>query len=319
MRIVSLLPAATEIVGALGLLDQLVGISHECDYPPAVSALPRVTHCPIHNAGLSSAEVDAWVRSSLAEHGTLYHLDEALLRALKPDLILTQKLCDVCAVGYGSVARLAAQLPGPPLVLNLEPLHLSDVWNDITRIAEVCSVPERGRKVTAAMRQRVVSLSQRWQNAGVTPRRCVLLEWADPPFCAGHWMPEVVALAGGHDPLGRSGQPSARIAWDRVVAAQPQVLLLSLCGYTAQRAREDLPLLQEQPGWESLPAVQEGRVFLLDANAYYSRPGPRLVDALEMTAGALHPALFPEFQPTCFGDERILAVQTPSLVTQVTS
>src|SRR5947209_6335548 len=199
MRIVSLLPAATEIVAALGLLDDLVGVSHECDFPPAVNDKPRVTRCPIHESGLPSAEVDRWVSDTLSATGTLYTMDEPLLRQLEPDLILTQRLCDVCAVGYDSVASLAATLAGPPRVVNLEPASLADIFADIGKVADAAGVPERARGVVAALEARVASVRRAVATAAWRPR-CLMLEWVDPPFAGGHWNPELVEIAGGADP-----------------------------------------------------------------------------------------------------------------------
>src|SRR5436189_2379083 len=188
-RIVSLLPAATEIAAALGLMDEIVGVSHECDYPAEVNERPRVTHCRIHHTGLTSREVDESVRRVLRENGTIYTIDERLLRQLRPHVILTQKLCDVCAVGYGTVARLAETLPGPPRVVNLEPTSLSDIFDDIRRVAEACGVSERGRGITDKLSQRLQAVHLRTARISRRPR-CFLMEWVDPPFCSGHWGPE---------------------------------------------------------------------------------------------------------------------------------
>lgn len=309
MRIVSLLPAATEIVGALGLLDQLVGVSHECDFPPEVNARPRVTHCPIHEAGLPSAEVDRWVRETLTSAGTLYTMDEELLRRLRPDAILTQRLCDVCAVGYGSVTALAATLPGPPQVVNLEPSLLADIFDDIRRVAAVAGVPERGEQVVAALTARVEAVRARVSQARRRPI-CFLMEWIDPPYGAGHWGPELVELAGGVDPLGNRGRDSTRIPWERVVEAQPEVIVLACCGYNVERTRRDLPILQGYPGWETLPAVRDGRVYLVDGSSYFSRPGPRIGDSLEILAEAIHPELF----AGRFPDRGVVRLASPSSV-----
>ena len=297
MRVVSLLPAATEIVGALGLLDDLVGVSHECDYPPEVSARPRVTHCPIHQLGLPSAEVDRWVREALASHGTLYTLDEALLRRLRPDVIVTQRLCDVCAVAYGSVARFAATLPGPPQVVNLEPSSLADILANVRHVARVLGVPGRGDEVVQALEERVEAVRVRAATAARRPR-CFLMEWIDPPYCCGHWGPELVELAGGVEPLGRKGQDSTPIPWEAVAAAQPEVIVLACCGYPAERALRDVPLLPRYPGWNTLPAVRQGQVYAVNGSAYFSRPGPRIVDSLEILAEILHPELL----AGCFPD-----------------
>lgn len=293
-RIVSLLPAATEITAALGLMDHVVGVSHECDSPEEANKRPRVTHCPVHNAGLTSREVDEWVRRALRNNGTIYTIDEQLLRRLRPDLILTQKLCDVCAVGYGTVARLAETLPGPPEVVNLEPSSLSDIFDDIRRVAKACGVTERAHKLVAELSARVEALRERAARIPNRPR-CFLMEWVDPVFCSGYWGPELVEIAGGHDPLGRRHQPSAGIKWEAVLDARPEIMVLTLCGYNVDLARRDYELLRKFPGFDSLPAAQNGRIYIVDAKAYFSRPGPRIVDSLEILAGILHPEQFPEF------------------------
>ncbi len=287
-RIVSLLPAATEIAAALGLMEQIVGVSHECDFPKAANDRPRITHSPIHRSGLTSHEIDARVRQALRENGTIYTIDEPLLRELRPDIILTQKLCDVCAVGYGTVARLAATLPGPPMVVNLEPSSLADIFANIRQVAAICEVPERGDEVVARLTRRMESVRER--AAKVTHRpRCFLMEWVDPPFCAGHWGPELVEIAGGIDVLGRKHQKSAQIEWEQVLEARPEVIVLALCGYEASRARQDLELLRTFPHFNELPAARDNRIHVVDANAYFSRPGPRIVDSLEILARILHP------------------------------
>jgi iron complex transport system substrate-binding protein len=291
--IVSLLPAATEICGALGLMDNVVGVSHECDFPKEANARPRVTRCPIHNAGLSSREIDEWVRGALRERGTIYKIDEPLMRELRPDVILTQKLCDVCAVGYGTVARLAKTLPSTPQLVNLEPTRLSDIFDDIRRVAKACGVNDRGKEVVAGLLARVEAVRQRAAKIDNRPR-CFLMEWVDPPFCSGHWGPELIEIAGGHDPLGRKHQPSLEIEWEAVLRAQPEVIVLALCGYDAKRAERDYGLLKKFPRFDSLPAAQDGRIHIVDANAYFARPGPRIVDSLEILAGILHPGVFPE-------------------------
>jgi iron complex transport system substrate-binding protein len=291
MRVVSLLPAATEIVGALGLMDQLVGVSHECDYPAGANRKPRVTQCPIHEAGLPSREVDDWVRETLARTGTLYTMDEPLLRSLRPDVILTQRLCDVCAVGYGSVLALAATLPGPPRVVNLEPSSLADIFANIRLVAETLGVPHRWEAVVAALGERVEAVRVPAAGSGRRPR-CFLMEWIDPPFCSGHWGPELVELAGGFDPLGHKGQDSTRVRWESVLDARPDVVVIACCGYRTGRACQDLPILRGYPGWQDLPAVRQGRVYVVDGSDYFSRPGPRVVDSLEILAELLHPELF---------------------------
>jgi iron complex transport system substrate-binding protein len=306
-RIVSLLPAGTEIAAALGLMDQVVGVSHECDFPSEANARPRVTYCPVHNARLTSREVDKWVRRALRENGTIYIIDEPVLRKLRPDLILTQKLCDVCAVGYGTVARLAETLPGLPTVVNLEPSSLSDIFDDVRHVAEVCGVPDRAHEVIAQLSDRTKAVRRR-ANRIVHRPRCFLMEWVDPPFCSGHWGSELVEIAGGYDPLGRKHQPSVQIEWQKVLDTQPDVIVLTLCGYNVDRARRDYEILRQFPDFDSLPAAQSGEIYLVDASAYFARPGPRIVDSLEILAGILHPREFPQFASRGPDDPRVVRV-----------
>ena len=293
-RIVSLVPAATEIAAALGLMDDVVGVSHECDFPAKANERPRVTHCQVHNAGLTSSEVDEWVRGALRDNGTIYTIDEPLLRELRPDVILTQKLCDVCAVGYGTVARLAESLPDTPLVVNLEPSSLSDIFGNIRQVAAKCGVAERAEGVVGKLSARVKTVRDRVAQIDHRPK-CFLMEWVDPPFCAGHWGPELVEIAGGYDPLGRKHERSVQISWEQVLEAQPEVMVLALCGYDIVRAQRDFELLRTYPAFGSIPAARNDRIYLVDAGALFARPGPRIVDSLEVLAGILHPEEFPEF------------------------
>ena len=246
----------------------------------------------MHDAGLASGEVDEWVRRALRENGTIYTIDEPLLRKLQPDVILTQKLCDVCAVGYGTVARLAQTLPGPPQVVNLEPTSLADIFDDIRRVADACNVHERAENLIVNLSARVENVRERAAKISDRPR-CFLMEWVDPPFCSGHWGPELVEIAGGHDSLGRKHQPSAQIEWQQVLDACPEIIVLALCGYDIDRARRDYELLRRFPGFDSIPAADSGQVYVVNASAYFARPGPRIVDSLEILAGILHPTNFP--------------------------
>ena len=306
-RIVSLLPAASEIAATLGLMDQVIGVSHECDFPAEANRRPRVTRCPVHNAGLTSREMDEWVRRALRENGTIYSIDEPLLRSLRPDVILTQKLCDVCAVGYGTVARLAETLPGPPKVVNLEPSSLSDIFGDIQRVAKVCDVSDRANEVITQLSDRIEAVRSRANRIAHRPR-CFLMEWVDPPFCSGHWGPELVEIAGGYDPLGRKQQPSVQIEWQQVLDARPEFIVLALCGYGINRVRSDYEILRRFPDFDSLPAARQGQIYLVDASAYFARPGPRIVDSAEILAGILHPEEFPEFVSRGRDDPRVVRI-----------
>jgi iron complex transport system substrate-binding protein len=292
VRVVSLLPSATEIVCALGLAEQLVGISHECDYPSDIIDRSRVTQCEIHGAALSGDAIDTWVRDTLKQRGTLYTLDEQTVRALLPDVVLTQQLCDVCAVSYGSVAAFAAALPSRPKVVNLQPSTVEDILRDIQHVADVLGVAQRGTDLIGRLRARVNAIRRATARATRRPS-CFLLEWIEPPYCGGHWNPELVALAGGVDPIGKIGQPSRHVAWDDIESADPETIVLACCGFSALRTQREAARLMQVPQWPRLRAVAQDRVFIVDANAYFSRPGPRIVDSLETLAHILHPELVP--------------------------
>jgi len=306
-RIVSLLPAATEITAALGLMDQVIGVSHECDFPKEANERPRVTRCAVHGAELASRDVDEWVRRALHDNGTIYTIDEPVLRKLQSDVILTQRLCDVCAVGYGTVAKLAQTLPGPPQVVNLEPRSLADIFDDIRRVAKACEVPKRAEKLIANLSERVENVRERAAKIPDRPR-CFLIEWVDPPFCSGHWGPELVEVAGGQDPLGRKHKPSAQIDWQEVLDARPEIIVLALCGYDIDRARRDYELLRRFTGFDSIAAAANRQVYIVNASAYFARPGPRIVDSLEILAGILHPSEFPEFVSRGPDDPRVARI-----------
>lgn len=289
MRIVSLLPSATEIVCSLGLEDQLVGVTHECDFPPSVKKLPKVTNTLIPNDA-SSAEIDRLVRERLGGKSALYTLDMAALESLRPDLIVTQALCDVCAVAEDEVKNAACMLPGTPRVINLEPETLGEVLDCIRQVGVAAGIERRARDVVSALRERVDAVVTRTERAGDRPR-VALLEWLDPPFSTGHWNPELVRLAGGIDGLGQEGSKSRTLDWNEVLAWRPEVVIISACGFTVERTMQEVPLLEKVAGWNRIPAVQAGRVFVTDGSSYFSRPGPRLVDSLELLAHVIHPEL----------------------------
>jgi iron complex transport system substrate-binding protein len=288
MRIASLLPSATEIICALGLGEHLIGVSHECDHPPGVVAsLPRLTKSAIPD-GLSAAEIDREVSNCVRHGKSLYLLDEERLMMLKPDFLITQELCDVCAVSYQDVCSIAARLPGSPQVLSLAPPDLNGMFDDIACIAAAMDVAEQGEALVAGLRARLAAVGELVKDR---PRpRAFALEWLDPPFAAGHWLPEMIAWAGGEEIIGRTGKKSFRTTWEAIIAAQPEVILLIPCGYTKEAAEQEWLALPKPAGWETLPAVQQGCVYALDANSYCSRPAPRLVDGVEQLACLLHPA-----------------------------
>jgi iron complex transport system substrate-binding protein len=238
-----------------------------------------VTRCEIHGNTLPSGEIDRWVRKRLDEDGTLYALDEEALRALAPDVILTQRLCDVCAVGHSTVMAFAATLPGPPRVVSLEPQRLGDVFQDVLNVGAALGASGRAVEVVEELQDRTNHLRRRTR--ALPTRRCVLLEWLDPLFRSGHWGPDLVTIAGGFDPLGVAG-----------ANAEPEALVVACCGYDIARTRQDLGLLVGRDGWGALPAVRAGAVWMVDGSAYVSRPGPRLVDSAELLAQCLHPDVF---------------------------
>ena len=288
-------------------MDQVVGVSHECDFPNDANERPRVTRCAVHGAELASRDVDEWVRRALHDNGTIYTIDERLLRKLQPDVILTQRLCDVCAVGYGTVAKLAQTLPGPPQVVNLEPRSLADIFDDIRRVAKACEVPKRAEKLIANLSERVENVRERAAKIPDRPR-CFLMEWVDPPFCSGHWGPELVEIAGGHDSLGRKHKPSAQIDWQEVLDARPEIIVLALCGYDIDRARRDYELLRRFTSFDSIATAANRKIYIVNASAYFARPGPRIVDSLEILAGILHPSEFPEFVSRGPDDPRVACI-----------
>lgn len=291
MRIVSLLPSATEIIAELGLAEQLVGVTHECDYPASVRQLPKVTRTLIPTDA-SSAEIDRLVRARLGATSALYSLDVEMLERLQPDLIVTQALCDVCAVAEDEVRDAACRLPNMPPVVNLEPETLGEVLACVRQVADAVGEPLRGDAAIARLQARVDAVVARSERVPHRPR-VALLEWLDPPFSTGHWNPELILLAGGADGLGRAGEKSRTLRWDEVITWQPEVVLISCCGFTADRAMQDVPLVDRVAGWGDLPAVRDGRVWVTDGAAYFSRPGPRLVDSLELLAWVVHPDVHP--------------------------
>lgn len=287
MRIVSLLPSATEILFALGAGDDVVGITHECDYPPAAQGRAILTSSALPAAG-SPAEIDRHVRKSLHEGSSLYALDAALLERLAPDLIVTQELCKVCAVSYDIVDRAAKRVKSDPRVISLEPSSLEDVYANITTIAGLTGRAAAGTQLVESLRARERALRER--TAGLPRVRTLLLEWTDPPMSAGHWTPGLIELAGGSPVLGNPGANSVTLEWDAVAAADPDAVIVAPCGFGLEQARAALAALENVPQFAAMRAVRSGRAYAIDGNAYVNRPGPRLIDTAEILAACLHPA-----------------------------
>jgi iron complex transport system substrate-binding protein len=280
-RIVSFLPAATEMACALGLEMQLVGVSHECDFPPSVRAQPVVVHPALELASLGPDGIDAAVAQRIRSSESLYAVDEALLRSLDADLILTQDLCQVCAPSGNDVTRVLASLERAPDVLYFTPKSLDDVWDNLRALGEATGTRGAADAIIRDAKRRLDAVTTRVAQSPTRPR-VFFAEWVDPVYCGGHWIPEMIEIAGGIDPLARRGQDSVRVAWDDVVASAPEVIIVAPCGYSKAEAEKQIGVLSRRSGWDALPAVQLGRVYAVDANAYFARPGPRLVDGVEL-------------------------------------
>jgi iron complex transport system substrate-binding protein len=296
MRICSLLPGATEVVAALGRARHLVGISHECDYPPEIRTKPVLVRATLNPELLSSAEIDRRVRAALEDGAPLYELDETLFGRVRPSLVITQDLCHACAVTPAQLQRAIRALPSPPRVLTLGPSTLDDVLADLERVGDAIGRGDEASVLAERLRGRLEAVLLKVAHAEARPR-VVCLEWLDPLYAAGHWVPEMVACAGGVDALGIPAAPSVRIAWEQVRAAQPDALMIMPCGFSIARTKRELVRLVTQPGWADLPAVRHGNVFVVDAPAYFNRPGPRLIDGVEILAACLFPSLAPEPRP----------------------
>jgi len=291
MRIVSLLPSTTEIVCALGLEDSLAGITHECDYPASVIGKPRLTASRISQETMSSKEIDHAVRSQLDGHGSIYDLDEARLRELNPDLILTQELCDVCAVSYKTVERAARMFEAGVRVVSLEPNTIADIFENIRTVGELTERKSEAAKLVDDLSARLDRVRELSARSDYRPRT-LMLEWLEPAFAPGHWVPEQVAIAGGDQGFGRAGRPSTTTTAEEIRAYAPEVIVLIPCGYYKEDILRQLPSANLPAGWEDLPAVRSGKVWATDATSYFSRPGPRVVDGVEILARILHPEVF---------------------------
>ena len=303
-RIVSLLPSATEIVFALGLGDSLVGVTHECDYPAPALQKPHITRSKLPD-GLESAEIDEIVRSQLDQIGSIYELDLEKLEALRPDIVLTQQLCTVCAVSFDYVAEEAAKLSSSPKVVNLEPKTLSEVLESIRTVALLSGTLERATKLINDLEERIFTV--RKKVAGLKTPRVQVLEWIDPPFAAGHWIPELVEIAGGENNVAFMHAPSRQVSWERLAEKQPEIIVVAECGFSVERQRIDIRILQEQyreallnvksrtgsDGANHFAQASDGapsmpEIWICDGSQYFSRPGPRLVDTVEMLTGIFH-------------------------------
>jgi iron complex transport system substrate-binding protein len=295
MRIVSLLPSATELAFSLGLGDDVVGVSHECDYPPEARTRATVVHCAIPLDDLTPAEIDSAVSTQLRVGGSIYTIDTELLRALEPDLVLAQDLCEVCAPSGNETERALATLDRAPRVLTLAPRTLREVQDNIRELGEATERMHVARTLIDSHWDRLDRLARELN--GAPRRRVFFLEWIEPMFCGGHWVAEMIELAGGHDALARRGGDSVRVSWDQVATWAPEVLIVSPCGAHLEGAVLQARELLQQTRWSAIPAVQAGEVYAVDASSYFARPGPRVFDGIEVLAHILHPDRVPERVP----------------------
>jgi iron complex transport system substrate-binding protein len=296
LRIASLLPSSTEIVCALGLEENLVGITHECDYPPSVKNLPHLTASRISHETMSSREIDHAVRSNLDGHGSIYDLDAGLLAELNPDLILTQELCEVCAVSYKTVQKAARLYVADAQVVSLEPSTIEEIFSNIETVAALCEVPERGAKLVADLRRRLKKIeslvTEQIRNPKSQIPNALMLEWLEPPFSPGHWVPEQVEIAGGRCLLGKAGAKSVTTTYAEIYESKPEILVLIPCGYYTEDILRQLENTIFPENWRKMPAIANDAVWALDATSYFSRPAPRVVDGAEILAKIFHPEIF---------------------------
>jgi iron complex transport system substrate-binding protein len=303
-RVASLLPSATEIVCAVGAAADLVGISHECDFPESVRRLPALTRARLGPVR-ASAEIDREVRRVLEDTLAVYEIELDRLEAARPDVIVTQDLCDVCAVSFDDVRAAAARLFRRDVpIVNLHPTRLDDIWADILRVAEALGRGADGTRVVHALRARVAAIAERGTACGARPR-VVSIEWLEPVMVGGMWMPELIERAGGTALVTRPGDHAPTMTSEALRALAPDVVLVKPCGFSLDRTREELALLRTALPWDAWPAVREGRVYVADGNAYFNRPGPRIVESLEILAACLHPEAFEDFR----GKHRAAAIR----------
>jgi iron complex transport system substrate-binding protein len=289
MRIVSLLPSATEILFALGLGEQVVGVSHECDYPPAARSKPVVIHSRIHK-DTTPREIDRLVRQFTARGESVYSVDAEALRGLAPDLIVTQNLCSVCAASPEDLAAVLATFDYRPEVLSLDPLDLGDVWRDILWVGDETMRGHEAERLLESIGARLAAVESEIAQTVCRPR-VAFLEWLQPIYVGGHWMPEMIELAGGRDIFGKLRTPSFSLPLEDVITAQPEVLVIAPCGYNADQARAEYRSVTFPREWNEMPAVRNNQIYCVDANAYFSRPGPRLITGLEILAKLFHPGI----------------------------
>ena len=296
MRICSFLPSTTEIVYELGLGDSLVGVTHECNYPPEVKDKKTVIMSFLDHKKLSSKEIDDLVTKNAAEGKSTYLVDKEALKEANPDIILTQKLCEVCAVSGNQVAEAVEVLGHQPEIISLEPTTIDEIFDTITIIGEATGTQDKAKEITDSLRARVEKVRAALENERDRPR-VFCLEWLDPPFVGGHWVPEMVELAGGENGIGKPGEPSFKVGWEEIVEFAPQMLFIMPCGFDIEKTINELDVVTSKDEWFALPSTNRGEIYIVDANSYFSRPGPRIVDGLEILARAIHPEIIKNYSP----------------------
>ncbi len=296
MRICSFLPSTTEILYALGLGESVTGVTHECDYPPEAREKKRVIMSFIDPEKLSSREIDELVSRNAAEGKSTYLIDKDALKEADPDLILTQELCEVCAVSGNEVAEATKVLGHTPDIISLEPRTLDEILETINIIGEATGTSDIAREVTEKLRHRIEKIRSLLRDERDRPR-VFCMEWLDPPYVAGHWVPEMVAIAGGECGIGKAGEPSFKVSWKDIADFAPQMLFIMPCGYDIEKTLGEINTVMQHEEWFSLPSTGKGQIYIFDANSYFSRPGPRVVDGLEIFAKTIHPELMKSYEP----------------------
>src|SRR5881296_1251643 len=288
MRIASLLPSATEILFSLGLGDQVVAVSHECDYPPEASKRPALTKSALHHKIHNSIDIDREVEQ---RRGDIYEIDEKQLERLQPDLILTQELCAVCAVSYTKVKEAARVLDADTRIVSLEPSNLEDIVDNIRLVGKIAGRTAQAEKLTSQLSERIEKVKEKTRTVPGRPR-VAFLEWLRPPWIGGHWIPQMIDYAGGIDNIGTLGKPSRKVEWKEIVEYEPEIMILSPCGYDVKQVLAEVHTLSAYSSWDDVPAFRTSNIYAVNASAYFSRPGPRIVDGLELLAHVTHPELF---------------------------
>lgn len=295
LRICSFLPSATEIIYSLGMGNELQAVTHECDYPPEAQAKPRLTRSLIPSTqATSSSAIDFSVRESLGRGNGIYEIDFNALTKADPDIIFTQELCEVCAVSYGEIYRAAQKLARKPKVVSLDTFTLKDIFETIKTVGKWCGREDNARKLVEQLEQRTLNVSTLTRSKKKS-KKIFFMEWIDPIMCGGHWMSELIELSGARDPFAQCGKNSRRIEWTKVREYAPEILVIAPCGFGIERAKSEAKLLTKLEGWKKIPAVQNARVYVADGNAYFSRPGPRIVDGLEILCLLINPDLASNF------------------------